>query len=80
MSRKWIVQIEGKEHVVEVRLKGLSPRREVLVDGEVVDTMFGLPKKRAFRIGERRAILQRRSAFNRNLELFIEGKRIEHSH
>jgi hypothetical protein len=79
MSRKWIAQIEGEEHVVEVRHRGLSPRREVLVDGKVVDTPFGLPKERAFQIGEKTAILRRRGTLNRNLELFIEGKRIEHS-
>jgi hypothetical protein len=80
MSRKWIVQIEGGEYVVEVRHRGLSPRREVLVDGKVVDTLFGLPKETIFQIGEKRATLRRRSTLNRNLELFIEGQRIEHSH
>ena len=80
MSRKWIAQIEEEQHAVEVRRRGLSPRHEVLVDGKVVDTVFGLPKRTIFQIGERRATLRRRSTFNRNLELFIQGKRIEHSH
>jgi hypothetical protein len=80
MSRKWLVEIGGKEHVIEVRHRGLSARREVLVDGKVVDTLFGLPKERVFQIGEKTAILRRRSTLNRNLDLFIEGKQIERSH
>jgi hypothetical protein len=38
--------------------------------------MFGLPKKKDFMIGRKKATLQRRSTVNRNLELYIEGEKI----
>jgi hypothetical protein len=77
MRRKWKVKIEDKECMIEVSHPDLSGKREILVNGEAVDSMFGLPKKKNFKIGGRKATLRRRSTLNRNLELYIEGEQIE---
>lgn len=76
MKKKWKVKVEDKDYTVEVSHLDLTGKRKILVNGEAIDSMFGLPKKKDFMIGRKKATLQRRSTVNRNLELYIEGEKI----
>lgn len=76
MRRRWHVKIEDEEFMIEVSNPDLSGKREILANGKAVDSMLGLPKKKDFEINGKRATLLRRSTMNRNLELYIEGKKI----
>ena len=52
MSRKWSVEIDGKQHIIEALYGSMvtSGAGELVVDGEIVDawgsSLLGLPKER----------------------------------
>lgn len=79
IRRRWEVKIEDKEYTIGVGYPNLFSKREILVDGESVDSMYGLPKKKDFEINGMKATLRRRSTLNRNLELYLEGDKIKPS-
>lgn len=76
MGQKWTVEIGDKECTIEVTCPDLTSKREILVNGEAVESMFGLPKKKDFEVKGKKATLRRKSTINRNLELYIEGEKI----
>jgi hypothetical protein len=82
MGRKWTVEVEGKQYVVEARYGGVvtTGSGQLLVDGKVVDTwggsLSGLPKERTFQIAGKKAILRRTGVIQQNLELSVEGGKV----
>ncbi len=92
MDRKWIVQTEGKEHVVEVEYGTLIRDEEdpgtflqtdgkLVIDGNETQTWEGgkLPKELSFDIEGKPAILRKKGLFVKNLELSFEGEQIKPS-
>ena len=82
MSRRWTVEIEGKEYRVEIKYGTImtSGSGEALVDGQLVDawgsSFLGLPRERNFEIAGRKAILRRVGNLNQNLELFVLNEKV----
>lgn len=77
---KWVVNIQGKEHVVQAEYGKVitSGAGEVSVDGKVVkawgSSIWGLPKEVSFEIERRPALLRRRGIVNQNFDLLFNGK------
>jgi hypothetical protein len=76
MGRKWIVEIEGKDHEVEARYgdASASGSGEVLVDGKLVDVWgasYQLPEVRSFAVAGKQATLRRKGVKAQNLELSV---------
>lgn len=82
MSRKWIVEIEGKNYEVEARYGegSASGSGEVLVDGKLVDVWGAsseLPEVRSFEIAGKKATLRRKGVKAQNFELSVsEASRV----
>jgi hypothetical protein len=75
--RLWRVEVEGKQYVVEYKIK-FRGDGDVLVDGAVVASWQGFlggpPREQPFTIGGKPAILQRRGMINQHFDLVFEGK------
>lgn len=77
--RVWRVELEGKQLVVEYKVK-MAGEGEVLVDGKVVDSwgssvwVWGLPKERSFTIEGKPATLRRRGTVSQHFDLVFEGR------
>ena len=84
MSRKWLVEINGKRYIIEARygFMVISGSGELLVDGQVIDawgsSLLGLPKERGpFEVEGKKVFLRRRGVINQNMDLFVNGKLIK---
>ena len=79
---KWVVDIQGKQHVVEAEYGKfvVSSVGVVSVDGKPVKTwgssIWGLPKEVSFEIKGKPALLRRRGIVNQNFDLLFNGKLI----
>ena len=88
MDRTWKVNIDGKEHVVEIeyafhfsdseaKVSQDKPGR-VMVDGNQVYTWVEdkeLPKEVNIKIADKPAVLKKGGFFINKLDLFFEGKK-----
>ena len=83
MDRTWSVKIAGKKHLIEVDYGRNNSRiGKLLVDGDEVQTWknsqwLDVPKKIAFEIGGKPAVLREKGLFTARINLFFEGKLIE---
>jgi hypothetical protein len=82
MGRRWIVEVEGKEHEVEAKYGTVftSGSGEVLVDGQLIDSwgssLFGLPKERTIEIAGQKATIRRVGTINQDLDLLIPNAKV----
>jgi len=84
MSRKWLVEVDGKQYIIEARYSRIvsSGAGELLVDGQLVDTWysspFGLPKERGpFEVGGKKVFLHRRDEIAHDMDLLVNGKPVK---
>jgi len=84
MSRKWSVEIEGKQHIIEAHYGFIftTGSGELSVDGQIIDawgsSLLGLPKERGpFEVEGKKVFLRRRGVINQNMDLFVNGKLIK---
>ena len=79
--RRWRVESEQKEHVVEYSFK-MAGNGEASVDGEIVATwgsnLLGLPKEVNFKIEGKPATLRRTGAIAQHFNLVYDGKVYTH--
>jgi len=75
--RLWRVEVEGKQHVVEYKIK-FRGDGDVLVDGAVVASWQGFwggpPKEQSFTIDGKPATLRRRGVINQHFDLVFGEK------
>ena len=76
--RLWRVEVEGKQHVVEYKIK-FKGDGEVLVDGAIVGSWQGFlggpsPKEYPFTIDGKPATLRRRGIISQQFDLVLEDK------
>jgi hypothetical protein len=75
--RLWRVEVEGKQHVVEYKIK-FKGDGEVLVDGAVVASWQGFlggpPKEQPFTIDGKPATLRRRGIISQQFDLVFGDK------
>ena len=80
MDRTWSVEIEGKKHWIEVDYgRNHSMTGKLMVDGDEVRTWknsqwLDVPKKIAFEVGGKPAVLREKGLFTATINLFCEGK------
>jgi hypothetical protein len=93
IERKWMVAIDRKQYVVEVDYGVLVSNEEetkevvyqrdgkLVVDGKEIQTWEAdeIPKEISFDMGGKPAMLKKLGLFNKQLELFIDGKQIKPS-
>jgi hypothetical protein len=83
MDRTWSVEIEGKKHRIEVDYgRNHSMTGKLMVDGDEVQTWknsqwLDVPKKIAFEVGGKPAVLREKGLFTARINLFFEGKLIK---
>jgi hypothetical protein len=83
MDRTWSVEIEGKKHRIEVDYgRNHSRTGKLMVDGDEVQTWknsqwLDVPKKIAFEVGGKPAVLREKGLFTARINLFFEGKLIK---
>jgi hypothetical protein len=77
---KWIVDIEGRQCVVESK-SSFSGAGEVSVDGKVAkawgSSFMSYPKEITFEIEGKQALLRRRGLLFEKLDLIFDGKVIK---
>ena len=82
MGRRWTVEIEGNKHLIAGEYGEVADSR-ILVDGNVVYTWHALqsgdlPKEDVtIKIGTKSGVLKAKGFFHQNLELFVEGRKIQ---
>lgn len=80
MDRTWSVEIAGKKHRIEVDYgRNHSMTGKLMVDGDEVRTWknsqwLDVPKKIAFEVGGKPAVLREKGLFTATINLFCEGK------
>ncbi|MFH0914739.1 MAG: hypothetical protein V1849_05595 [Chloroflexota bacterium] len=88
MDRTWIVEIQGKKHLIEVgygwSATGTHEKGKLVVDKNEVRTWDwsqakDLPEEVSFEIGGKPAVLRSKGLFSPKLELFFEGRKIKPS-
>jgi hypothetical protein len=83
MDRTWSVEVEGKKHRIEVDYgRNNSRTGKLMVDGDEVQTWknsqwLDVPKKIAFEVGGKPAVLREKGLFTARINLFFEGKLIK---
>ena len=78
-KRKWLVNLNGQDHTVEVNFRRLSLAGEIIVDGKVIDA-WGLTLNlahRTFTISGKEAIIRWPGLLSAKSDLFVDGNRIE---
>jgi len=82
---KWVVEINDKKFVVEAKYGKIfiSGAGQLLIDGEQVKAWgaspWGLPKVVPFEIEGKPALLRRRTLFDQNFDLLVDGKLVKRS-
>ena len=75
--RLWRVEVDGKQHVVEYKIK-FRGDGEVLVDGAIVGSWQGFwggpPREHLFTIDGKPATLRRRGIINQQFDLVLGDK------
>jgi hypothetical protein len=83
MDRTWSVEIAGKKHRIEVDYGRNNSRiGKLMVDGDEVQRWknsqwLDVPKKIAFEIGGKAAVLRETGIFTAGINLFFEGKLVK---